>query len=210
MCASCLWFCFISCGLFFDVSNYFTKWKCGLNLRVSVSLLQPARNVRKPCHFCFHWGISFPEDGAIEDGELLTSEPENSLTRVHSVSPGSRSPSLMVHDLRGSSRRTGSSRRSLTVAPSSTTRERRAAAQATLSHANQQSLLDEVRAAQTMYLRRRQVSLEDTVAHSLSGADLVRSSNAWLFGIFKSSLLPIVSSIRTVDGKLAGICDGLC
>ncbi|VDP92693.1 unnamed protein product, partial [Echinostoma caproni] len=113
------------------------------------------------------------EDNAVEDGEVAHSEPHSSLTRVHSLSPGgSRSPSLAVHDLRGSARRSGTSRRSLTLAPS-TTRENRPTAQGTLSIGNQQSVMDEVRAAQTMYLRRRQVSLEDTVAHSPSGADLV-------------------------------------
>ncbi|THD21695.1 E3 ubiquitin-protein ligase NEDD4 [Fasciola hepatica] len=154
-----------------DHINHVTTWYHPLseNLRVQSTPSRLSLDVGS----CSDAGYrTSEEDGAVEDGELLISEPQNSFSRVHSISPGSRSPSLTVHDLRGSSHRTGSSRRSLTMAPSSTTRDRRTAAQATLSRANQLSVLDEVRAAQTMYLRRRQVSLEDTVAHSPSGADL--------------------------------------
>ncbi|KAA3679272.1 E3 ubiquitin-protein ligase NEDD4-like, partial [Paragonimus westermani] len=90
---------------------------------------------------------------------------------------GSASSMLIVADLRGSLRRsTTPARRNLTITGSSigtsgSSRTRRGNLPGPSDP--QTAAMDEVRAAQTMYLRRRQVSLEDTLSHSPPMGDLV-------------------------------------
>ncbi|TNN10325.1 E3 ubiquitin-protein ligase NEDD4-like isoform 1 [Schistosoma japonicum] len=92
------------------------------------------------------------------DQSLLPEEIMNHRSQVPSNgSAGARG----VRSVRPNSRH---SRRSLTIAER--IRAKGGITSAAAAHSdNRQNVLDDVRAAQTMYLRRRQVSLEDTVSH---------------------------------------------
>ncbi|KAF5401006.1 hypothetical protein PHET_05463 [Paragonimus heterotremus] len=119
------------------------------------------------------------EDGsAQQEADVNETDSDSPRQLVNSSGPcGSASPTLVVADLRGSLRRsTTPARRSLTIAGSTTgtsgsSRMRRGNLPGPSNP--QTAAMDEVRAAQTMYLRRRQVSLEDTLSHSPPVGDLV-------------------------------------
>ncbi|KER23350.1 hypothetical protein T265_08760 [Opisthorchis viverrini] len=107
---------------------------------------------------------SAEENAVVEDTEMVEAGSPSSAPLVNSTGPcGSASPALVVSDMRDSRRRAHPIRRSFTMAGGGSTEPARSR-QTRPSLANQ--AMDEVRAAQTMYLRRRQVSLEDTLSHS--------------------------------------------
>ncbi|TGZ55062.1 hypothetical protein CRM22_010496 [Opisthorchis felineus] len=119
---------------------------------------------------------SAEENAVVEDTEMTEAGSPSSAPLVNSTGPcGSASPALVVSDMRDSRRRAHPIRRSFTMADGGSTEPARSR-QTRPTLANQ--AMDEVRAAQTMYLRRRQVSLEDTLSHSPTGGSETREQNS--------------------------------
>ncbi|CAL8068189.1 unnamed protein product [Calicophoron daubneyi] len=161
-----------------DHINHLTTWYHPLSEAGRIQLTHSRSSLEGGSESDVEYHTS-EEDGGVEEAEAHITEIPNTLSRVNSLGPnGSRSP-LRVHDRRSSPLRPRNVHRSLTVSSGSPTPVHGHVSRQTpslLRQANHRSAMADVQAAQTMFLRRRQVSLEDTLSHSPPPSDLPSST----------------------------------
>ncbi|CAH8660505.1 unnamed protein product [Dicrocoelium dendriticum] len=164
-----------------DHINHQTTWYHPLSTSSSHAVLTPSRSPVENGSGSDAGSQSSGDEAVHEETEPNGNAEQSPTNSPNAENPcGSSTTTPTVTDRRESSRRTNASgRRALAVSPSasgtsSRSRARPGGTRSSIPHSNstEQNVLDEVRAAQTMYLRRRQVSLEDTLSHSANGLEL--------------------------------------